>query len=478
MIPLDFLAGQKVAVLGLGRSGLPTAEALARSGATVLAWDDDALQRQKAAAHGISVADLTTVDLTGIETMVLSPGIPRRLPAPHPAIDRMLAHGVDVRSDIDLLASAQPEARYLGVTGTNGKSTTTALIGHILRSAGVRAEVGGNLGTGACALEPLAAGQWYVLELSSYQLETVSLVAWDVGVFLNITPDHLDRYAGMEDYVAAKRRLFQVRKPGHVAVVGVDDDWCRMLADQLRAVGGDHRVVPVSVERPVADGVWVNDGRLVDDAYADRCGVMDLAQAPSLPGRHNWQNAAAAYAAARAVDIDAETIADAIRSFPGLRHRQQQVATVEGISFVNDSKATNPDAAAKALACYGPIYWIAGGRAKEGGLDELNPWLGSIAHAFLIGEATDKFDRYLAGRVPVSRCGTLDRAIAEAFAAARQAKAAGASGTPVVLLSPACASFDQFRSFEERGDRFVAAVGDLARRHGSSPGTQVTRGAA
>ncbi len=478
MIPLDFLKQQTIAVLGLGRSGLPTAEALTGAGATVLAWDDDALQRQKAAALGMTIADLTTADLAAVETLVLSPGIPRAHPAPHPAIARALSLGIDIRLDIDLLAAAQPDARYLGITGTNGKSTTTALIGHIMALAGVRAEVGGNLGTGALALKPLGGGQWYVLELSSYQLETVSMPAWDIGVFLNIAPDHLDRYASMADYVAAKRRLFQVRKPGHAAVVGVDDRWSRDLCRTLAAVGSDHRVVPVSVGSPAPGGVWVEDGWLTDGLDGEPRRVADLAPLTGLPGRHNWQNAAAAYAAARAAGIGAGAIVAALRTFPGLRHRQQYVATVDGVRFVNDSKATNPDAAVKALACYRPIFWIAGGRAKDGGFDALDPMLDRIAQAFLIGEGADAIDRFLTGRVPVTRSGMLDHAVAEAFDAARRLVQRDATARPVVLLSPACASFDQFRSFEERGDVFIAAVEALGRGNGGSADREATRGAA
>ncbi|MEE8271256.1 MAG: UDP-N-acetylmuramoyl-L-alanine--D-glutamate ligase [Alphaproteobacteria bacterium] len=458
VIDLGFLKGRTVAILGLGKSGMSAARALTAAGARVLAWDDG--KADAAGPDGVIVEDLRQADFASIAMLVLSPGIPRGHPAPHPVVARAAAADCPIVSDIDLLGRALPHARYLGITGTNGKSTTTALIGHILTIGGLTAQIGGNLGIPALALRPLAADGWYVLELSSYQLETVSAVRWTIAVLVNIAHDHLDRYAGIDDYAATKRRLFRHQPAGATAVVSVDDEWSRATRDRLAARGG-RRVVPISVERAVPGGVYVLDDRLVDDIGGGAEPVLDLGDVATLPGVHNWQNAAAAYAAARAAGMAGPAIAQAMRSFPGLRHRQELVGSLNGLRFVNDSKATNPDATARALACYDTIYWIAGGLPKQGGLDVLAPHLGRIAHAFLIGEASDALAAFLDGRVAYDLCTTVTAAVEAAHHAAL------ADGRPdaVVLLSPACASWDQFANFEARGDAFVAAVRSLARRH-------------
>ena len=453
MIDLGFLKGETVAVLGLGKSGLATARALAAAGADVCAWDDTPAARRRAEAESVAIVDMAAAPLGDMSMLVLSPGIPRSHPAPHPVVARALSDGCPIVSDLDLLGHVQRDAGYIGITGTNGKSTTTALIGHILATAGVPVQVGGNLGTPALALDPVGAGGWYVLELSSFQLETVSQIRCPIAVFLNIAPDHLDRYPDLMSYVTAKTRLFDKQPDGATAVIGVDDDWSNAVFYYQSHKGG-RRLVPVSAAGPVGDGVYVVDGTLFDGSEGPLRPVLDLSEAPSLPGAHNWQNAAAAYAAARAAGVDASVIADALRSFPGLRHRQELVAEVDGIRFVNDSKATNVDAAMRALSCYRPIYWIAGGRPKQEGLEPLANTLDRIAHAFLIGEAADRFAGFLDGRVPAERCGTLDRAVTAAFERAR----ADGQADAVVLLSPACASFDQFTDFEARGDAFVEAV--------------------
>ncbi len=454
MIDLGTLAGSTVAVLGLGRSGLATARALAAAGVQPVVWDDAAPARALAEREGLVVADPARNGFGGAAMLVLSPGIRRGHPQPHPVVARALAEGLAIVSDIDLLARAQPAAGYLGITGTNGKSTTTALIGHILASAGVPVAVGGNLGTPALALDPIGAGGWYVIELSSYQLETVSRPQWRIGVLLNITPDHLDRYATMDDYVAAKLNLFRAPPAGAVAVIGVDDSRSRAIWRDLAEGGGQSRVLAISAQGRVPGGVSAAGGVLIDDLDGGAGLILDLRDLPHLPGAHNWQNAAAAYAAARAAGLPPRAIVAGITSFPGLRHRQELVAEIDGIRFVNDSKATNADAAAKALACYQPIYWIAGGRPKTDGIDPLAGRLGPVAQAFLIGEAAPRFRATIGDALPVTMSGMLDRAVEDAFAAARRDGRAGA----VVLLSPACASFDQFDNFEARGDAFVAAV--------------------
>ncbi len=457
MIELSFLADRTVAVLGLGLTGMAAARALSESGATVWAWDDNPKTRDAAVAAGISPVDLYQCGLVEAAALVTSPGIPLTHPEPHPLVQRARAAGCPVIGDGELLYRAQPDATYVGITGTNGKSTTTALIGHILRTAGRECEVGGNLGTPMLALRPLERDGAYVLELSSFQLELNPSMVFEVAVLLNISADHLDRHGDMDGYVAAKRLIFCGQPPEHTAVIGIDDDYSRDIYAGLET-GDGPRAIPVSGRAPTVGGVYA-DGRKLYDRLADGDPrlVFDLDEAKALPGEHNAQNAAAAYATARAVGVDAETACDGLRTFPGLAHRQEVIKVVRGIAYVNDSKATNPEAAARALACYGAIYWIAGGRPKPGGLEPIEPFLDRVRHAFLIGEATDRFARALEGKVPVSRCGALDAAVGAAREMAERDGPAGA----VVVLSPACASFDQFRNFEDRGDAFRSLVGAL-----------------
>jgi UDP-N-acetylmuramoylalanine--D-glutamate ligase len=452
MIRVPHAPGRPVAVLGLGKAGLAAAKALAAGGAEVWAWDDDPTKRS-----GVATMDLARVDWTRPSALILSPGIPHRFPKPHPVAARAAAAGCPIIGEVELLFRAQPRARYVGITGTNGKSTTTALIGHLAAKAGRKVEVGANLGTPALALQPLAEDGIYVLEMSSYQLELMESGHFDVAVLLNITPDHLDRHGGMDGYIAAKRRIFERQRGHDWAVIGVDDDPCRRIHHGL----SDRRIAAITIGRRHMGLITVDAGIMRDEQGRT---IMDLARAPALPGAHNWQNAAAAYAVARALGIpETETVAG-IESYPGLAHRQELVATIGDLRFVNDSKATNADATAKALACYDSIYWILGGRPKETGLDGLEPFYPRIARAYLIGEAAADFERRLkAAGVAATIAGTLDRAVAAAAADARAAQKPGA----VVLLSPACASFDQFANFEERGNRFrelVRGLGQAAAR--------------
>jgi UDP-N-acetylmuramoylalanine--D-glutamate ligase len=453
MIRVTAFAGEAVAVLGLARSGLAAAAALQRGGACVLAWDDAAGPREAAAGVGVPIVDLAQRGLGGVAALVLSPGIPHCYPAPHPLAARARAGGIPIVGDIELLVRSCREARYVGITGTNGKSTTTALIGHILEAAGRRVAVGGNLGTAALSLPPLGADGVYVLEMSSYQLELTQSLACDVAVLLNVTPDHLERHGGMAGYIAAKRRIFRHQRKPQAAVIGVDDDVCRGILADLRAEGAQ-TLIPIASGSGAPGGVFVAEGWLIDDIAGTAHRVVDLAGLPRLPGRHNAQNAAAAYAAARCLGVDTATSAAALLSFPGLAHRQELIAVIDGVRYVNDSKATNAEAAEKALACYDNVYWIAGGVAKEGGIAALAPLFPRIRRAFLIGAASDAFAAALEGRVPVSRCGTL----AAAVAAAQRAAVADGLGRATVLLSPAGASFDQFANFAERGDTFRRLV--------------------
>ncbi len=448
MIDVTCFRNDSVAVLGLARSGLAAAEALKRGGARVMAWDDAPAKRDAAAARGIPITDLGTADLAGVKALVLSPGIPATFPTPHKIAKRARDAGIEIIGDIELLALSCRAARYAGITGTNGKSTTTALLGHILKAAGVRVAVGGNLGIPALLLEALGSDGVYVLEMSSFQLELTKSLTFDVAVLLNVTPDHLDRHGGMEGYIAAKERIFVGQGARQAAVIGVDDAICRGIAAKLSLAG--HRVIPISAETPAPRGVYVSEGRLIDDLDGAQRPVLALADATRLPGRHNWQNAAAAFAAARALGVSASDAAHGIKSFPGLAHRQELIATIDGVRYINDSKATNADAAAKALACYDDIYWIAGGVAKVGGIASLEAYFPRIRHAYLIGEAAPAFAATLAGKVPLTQSGDLAAAMRQAHGAARP----GAT----VLLSPACASFDQFTDFEARGDAFRRLV--------------------
>ena len=459
MIETFPFAGYPVAVMGLGKSGMATAEALGKSGAEVWAWDDNAERRAEAERAGIPLIDLHKQAFKKATTLVLSPGIPHLHPRPHPVAARARAAGLEIICDVELLGRSQRAAAYVGITGTNGKSTTTALIGHVLSLAGRQVQVGGNLGTPVLGLEPLEEGGIYVLEMSSYQLELTLSITFDVGVLTNISPDHLDRHGGMAGYVAAKRRIFRRQTAPRTAVVGVDDAAARGICDELLKAR-EQIVVPISAERRAEHGVYVLEGRLIDDSGGTATEVADLTAIPTLPGRHNWQNAAAAYAAAKPMGVHPVAIAACLRSFPGLAHRQELVAVIDGVRYVNDSKATNADAVEKALVCYDRIYWIAGGRPKEGGIEPLRPHFQRIAHAYLIGEAAAAFAETLEGAVAYTLAGTLERAVAAASRAARREPGRGA----VVLLSPACASWDQFADFEARGVAFRTLVDALPGR--------------
>jgi UDP-N-acetylmuramoylalanine--D-glutamate ligase len=453
VIPVLAYAGRKVVVVGLGKSGRSAVAALRAGGAAISAWDDSADVRARAEKDGVAVISAPTDALDGVACVVWSPGVPHTRPSPHPLAVTARARGIPLVCDIDLLADAQPAATFVGVTGTNGKSTSTALVGHLLASGGLPVAVGGNLGTPALDLDPLGPFGTYVLELSSYQLELTPSLSCGTAILLNLTPDHIDRHGDMDGYIEAKKHIFDhPRFPG-AAIIGADDPHSEAIASQLRA-GGRHDVIPISAARPVPRGVYVEDGRLIDAIDGRPRTVADVKSLARLPGRHNWQNAAAATAAARVAGLSPAAIASGLATFKGLPHRQELVTTIKSVLFVNDSKATNADATEKALACYDAIYWIAGGRAKEGGIASLAPYFPRIRQAFLIGEAADSFADTLEGRVPFELYVDLETAIEEAGQAALAAGIPGA----VVLLSPACASFDMFRSFEHRGDRFREEV--------------------
>ncbi|MGM0559962.1 MAG: UDP-N-acetylmuramoyl-L-alanine--D-glutamate ligase [Pseudomonadota bacterium] len=454
MIELPFMEGCTVAVLGLGKSGRTAARALMASGAEVWAWDDSEDARNRAAEASIPLVDLMQADWSQPVSLILSPGIPYHHPAPHPVVAKAQAAGVEVVGDIELLGRIQPDANYIGITGTNGKSTTTALIGHVLNMSRRLVYTGGNLGMPALEFDPVGREGFYVLEMSSYQLDLTLSITFDVAVLLNISPDHLDRHGGLDGYIAAKKQIFRRQTSNRTAVVGVDDAISREIFDELQAAG-KQRVIPVSGKGSVAGGVYASDGVLIDDSEGKQVPILPLSELEHLPGEHNWQNAAAAYAACQAAGVDPAVIMACMRSFAGLPHRQELVAEHDGVRFINDSKATNAEAAGRALSCYERIYWIAGGRAKEGGLEGLEALFPRIVKAFLIGEAAEDFAKALEGQLSFEHSGTLETAVRQA------AQAAAGDDKAVVLLSPACASFDQFANFEARGDAFRALVKSL-----------------
>ena len=435
-------SARSFAVTGLGRNGLPAALALRAMGADVLAWDDSEAARIAGSEAGLAVGDPSET-MKDYDALVLSPGIPHRLPAPHPIAAAALAAGTRILSDADLLFQAVKRsgsrARFVGITGTNGKSTTTALVHHILTGAGVPAAAGGNLGTAALALPLLGDDGVYVLEMSSYMLERLATLRFDAAAMLNLSADHIDRHGDMAGYAAAKRAVFDRQTADDVAVLGIDDG-----SFEVSPAG---RLITISGHKP-AD-IWADRRSL-----RDRDGMIaDLDEAPALPGSHNAQNAAAAAAIALSLGVDRSAVAAGLKTYPGLPHRQQIVGTIGKINFVNDSKATNADASARALVCYDRLVWIAGGMSKSGGIESLAPLFPRIADALLIGRDAAILAGTLAEHgVSHRTVETLDAAVPAALEAARRL------GVDTVLLSPACASFDQFSGFDARGDRFAALV--------------------
>ena len=445
MTPATTFAGRSVALFGLGGSGLATALSLQAGGATIVACDDNPESMARAATQGIQTADLREADWSSFAALVLAPGVPLTHPVPHWTVERAKAAGIEIIGDIELFCrereTSAPDAPFVAITGTNGKSTTTALIAHILAQAGRDVQMGGNIGTAILSLEPPSAERVHVIELSSFQIDLTPSLKPSVGVLLNITPDHLDRHGAMESYAGIKERLIQ---GSDLAVIGIDDGFSRAIAD--RREGASLRIHVGPGASPVG-GLVVRDTGIFDDTGAQ---VADISGIGSLRGAHNGQNAAVAVAVIRALGVPDEAIRAGLRSFPGLPHRMEEVGRRGRVLFVNDSKATNADSTEKALTAFRDIHWILGGKAKEGGIFPLVPLFDRIAHAYLIGAASDAFAATLQGAVPFTRCETLDVATRSA---AEGAAASGAS-EPVVLLSPACASYDQFRSFEDRGNQF------------------------
>jgi UDP-N-acetylmuramoylalanine--D-glutamate ligase len=456
MIPVTTFAGQQVAIFGLGSSGLLAARALKEGGADVVAFDDDAGKIAEAKAAGIKTQDLHNLDWTKTKALVLAPGVPLTHPRPHWTVGLARKANVEVIGDIELFcrerAKSGATCPLVAITGTNGKSTTTALMAHLLQSAGVNAQMGGNIGVPVLALAPFKAGRAYVLEVSSYQIDLAPSLKPTVGVLLNVTEDHLDRHGTMERYAGIKERLAAKVETNGVAVIDIDDAYTRAAADRIQRSGKN--VVRVSVESSLRDGYFAQGNRIMRAAGGKAQAVVDLAGIGSLRGAHNAQNAACVVAACVALGVDLPAIQNGLASFPGLAHRMQQIGRKGNVLFVNDSKATNADSAAKALASFKDIYWIAGGKPKTGGIVGLAGFFPRIRKAYLIGEAAKQFAQTLEGRVPYEINGVLSAAVE---AAARDAVASGVI-EPVVLLSPACASFDQYPNFEVRGKAFSEVV--------------------
>lgn len=460
MIPVRGLEGAQVAVLGLGRSGLATARALVAGGATPLCWDDNPEARAKAETEGLVCVDLRKQGaFDAIARLIVSPGIPHLYPAPNPVVVAALEAGVPVDNDIGLFFQSFATAdwdgfdvmpRVVAVTGSNGKSTTSALIHHILEHVGRPCQLAGNIGRGVLDLEPAVDGEVVVLELSSYQTDLARALTPDVAVFTNLSPDHLDRHHGMGGYFAAKRRLFAEGGPDR-AVIGVDEIEGHYLAGQMAEGRADDRVIRVSVARKLTGPGWqvfARKGFLSEYRKGKQTASLDLRGVAGLPGAHNHQNACSAYAACRALGLAPRVIEAAFHSFGGLPHRSQTIAEVGGVRYVNDSKATNVDSAAKALAAFENIRWICGGLEKEGGLDGLAEAVGGVRKAYVIGREAAGFAMQL--KVEAEVCGTMAVAVARAVQEAEPGD--------VVLLAPAAASFDQYDSFERRGEDFAARV--------------------
>jgi UDP-N-acetylmuramoylalanine--D-glutamate ligase len=448
------MTGGRIGILGMARSGMAVLRDGLAHGLDCLVFDDDATTLARAVAAGGRAG--TVADVAGLDALVVSPGVPLYHPAPHPVITAARGHGVPLTSDIDLFAERLDGRAVIGITGTNGKSTTTALVHHLLTAAGHNALLGGNIGKPVLDLDLGGPERIFVLELSSYQLDLATRIAPRVAVLLNITPDHLDRHGSFEAYIEAKRRLFTLQPDDGIAIVGVDDAPCRAIADELEAQG--RRVIRISAASTPERGVYARGTELVDAIDGTPRTVADLDGIQSLEGRHNRQNAAAAFAVLRA--LDADDAARGFATFQSLPHRMATVARGGRVRFVDDSKATNPEAVIPSLSSFGDIFWIAGGKPKPGGFKALLPHLQAVRGAWLIGEAAGEIAATLPAGLAVEHAGTLERAVPAAYAAAR----ASAAVEPVVLLAPACASFDQFANYEARGDAFATLARDLAAR--------------
>lgn len=460
MIAVTTCSGKTVAVFGLGGSGLPTAKALVAGGANVLVWDDNEARVAAAKEAGLNAQDFRNVDFASLDALVLAPGVPLTHPKPHWSVDKAIAAGVEIIGDIELFcrerAAHAPQSPFIAITGTNGKSTTTALISHILRQANRQVEMGGNIGTAILSLEQAQPGRIHVVECSSYQIDLAPGLNPSIGVHLNVSPDHLDRHGTVEHYASIKGRLIE---KSDAAIVGIDDRFSAQIADSAETAGRE--LTRIGVRNPVTHGLQVRGSMLVETVDGSESELFDLTLALNLRGAHNAQNAAAAFAACRYAGLNRDEIASGLISFPGLIHRMETIGQKGRVRFVNDTKATNADAAERALLSFDHIYWIAGGLPKTGGIADLADHFPRIAKAYLIGEAREDFAKTLKGHVPTELFDSLQEATLAAAADAQQDTA----NDITVLLSPACASFDQFPNFEARGEAFRSVVLDILPKH-------------
>lgn len=457
MVKLAQSEGKTYAVFGLGKAGMSTLHALLKSQANVFAWDDGEAGRNNAKnlQGDLTITRPEEFPWDNIEALLLSPGVPFTHPEPNPIVKLAQKENCPIYCDIELLYRGYPQANYIGITGTNGKSTTTSLVGHVLKEAGIQTEIGGNLGIPVLDLKGLDEDGTYVLEMSSYQLDLIEELHFSTTILLNFSPDHLDRHGGMAGYIKAKKRIFKNQGKEDTAIIGVDDEDSQRLFQELKDEGKIGTLVPISSQRILAEGISVVDGTI----YIHSFGLKEqhsLGPLTYLPGKHNAQNIAATIAACYAQGVDLETMIQAIKGFKGLPHRMQFLTEKNGITFINDSKATNAEAASKALDTFSNIHWIVGGKAKDGGIESLEPWFQNITHAYLIGESETSFASSLEGKLPYTKCTTLDAAFSQAFT-----DASNKTESSTILLSPACASFDQFANFELRGEAFCKLVAEV-----------------
>ncbi len=455
MTPVTCFKGKRVALFGLGGSGLVTAEALRAGKAKVSAWDDSEVARKAAKARGITITDLAKTDWSRFSALILAPGVPLTHPKPHWSVLRARDAGIEIIGDIELFcrerASIAPDAPFVAITGTNGKSTTTALVAHLLKAAGRDVQMGGNIGTAILALAPPAAGRVHVIEVSSFQIDLAPSLHPSIGVMLNVTPDHIDRHGTIDNYAAIKERLTAA---ADLAVVGVDDESSALMAARRDQAG--KASVRISTESVLPNGMFRDGSRIVFAHKSKRIEAGNLEGIASLRGRHNAQNAAAAIAVVTSLGVGIESLRPALHSFGGLAHRMEEIGRVGRVLFINDSKATNADSTEKALGSFdGNIYWIVGGKAKEGGIASLASYFPRIAKAYLIGESAPAFASMLGDDVRHVEARTLDVAVEMAL------EDAGRANDGIVLLSPACASYDQYKNYEQRGDHFRALTETL-----------------
>ncbi|PPR77723.1 MAG: UDP-N-acetylmuramoylalanine--D-glutamate ligase [Alphaproteobacteria bacterium MarineAlpha2_Bin1] len=438
--------GKNIAVMGLGKSGIATVESLAKVGANIFAWDDNSENCSKLDKKNYNISNLEKIDFKNISSLVLSPGIPLNFPKPHPVVERAKSAGCEVIGDFELFFRSKINANVIGITGTNGKSTTTSLITHILKNKSINVQAGGNIGTPILSLDKIDSDGFYVLEISSYQLDLSSNISLDISVLLNIQPDHLDRHGSIENYYMIKKKIFESNKTSSIGVIGVDDFYSGKLYSEIKNI--NKSIIPISTKKKISGGVSVIDGIIYDTRF--NYNIIDINNITNLRGRHNWQNAAAAYIVAKEVGLSNDETKSAFETFKGLPHRLELVYKDKKTEYINDSKATNVHATSYALSSFESIFWILGGRSKDKEIDPLFPYLNRVEHAFTIGESGEMFAQQLYGKVEVEFVTSLENAFHRSVDTIKKRKL----NKSVILFSPACSSFDQFKDFEERGEKF------------------------